>query len=964
MLRRLLRVHGTLLLLALSCASWAQDTGSVAGAVVSTWDGAPLNAVVVTVRGTTLAVQTGADGKYRLSSVPPGEQVLRFSKSGYATAVVAEVRVLPGQATTVNAHLRPEFFEMEEYEVTAEQINEQTAEILIERQESSGLIDAVGSEQFSRLGAGDAADIVSKLPGITVTDGKNPVVRGLNERYVGITLNGAEVPSADPYRKSAQLDLFPAGLIDRVVVRKSFTPDQPGNATGGGVNIVTKSFPEKGTVGFGFGTDVNTRTTGKDGFLSYKGGGTDWLGTDDGTRALPGSFLAPVPNLISTTVPRNNPAFGQQVATAQTLQAMTEELGSVDFAPIRERAAPNYNGNVSLGDTVEVLDRKLGMFGGLTYKSTRQLNEGISQRFVPGSVPGQLIQRKGYTDTRGIEEISWAAVANVAYQLSDQHEIGFNFLYNQNSEDVARQQVGFDNDSSNYFPYNLNRLHWTERNLTTYQLRGTHELPALGDLKVDWIAALSDTSQDEPDARFFNFAQSGDSFEAQGNFLPTPTQPTRYFRELSENNRNLKLDLTKPVRSWIDEEGALQFGAFGSDSIRDFSDREIYYTGDFGQGSPFPFTGDPNAFLPIGSTSPSVRTNRNGSLAYSWWRVVQGRASFYDAEQSLRAAYFMFDMPVAKRFKLMSGFRLESTRIGVNSISALPSAVTGQTDNTVDIKQTDVLPATSLTWTLITNMSVRISYGQTVARPSFREFAAYRSYDPVLDELLEGNPRLKMAAIDNYDLRWEWFPETGSVLAVSLFYKQLQNAIEKQFITTDGEIISYVNRPEAEVMGVEIEARHSLGFLTDQLSGVSLGMNAAVIESEVGLTPSEVQNHVQFLGDGSPTRQLYDQSPYIINADATWDIKDWGTSMTVSYSVFGPRITIAGLAVPDIYEQTAPSLDFIVSQKIGKNVKLKFGAKNLLDPRIERTYGEKADGPLYSTYRKGMSFGLSISCEF
>src|SRR6185503_15189937 len=102
--------------------------------VVNTWDGTPLPSVTVTVRATTLAVQTDANGRYELKNVPPGEQVLRFFKAGFAAVVVTDVRVLAGQTTTVNGNLRPEFYELEEYEVTAEVLTEQTTAILIDKQ--------------------------------------------------------------------------------------------------------------------------------------------------------------------------------------------------------------------------------------------------------------------------------------------------------------------------------------------------------------------------------------------------------------------------------------------------------------------------------------------------------------------------------------------------------------------------------------------------------------------------------------------------------------------------------------------------------------------------------------------------------------------------------------------------------------------------------------------------------------
>ena len=152
----------------LPLVSWAQDAGAVSGIVVSTWDGTPVGGATITVRGTTLAAQTDSTGKYQLNSVPPGEQVLRFSKSGFAAVVVTDVRVIPGQTTTVNGNLRPEFYEMEEFEVTAEEFQQQTEQIIFERQNSSSMMDAIGSERLSSLGVNDAAAALGKVTGASV----------------------------------------------------------------------------------------------------------------------------------------------------------------------------------------------------------------------------------------------------------------------------------------------------------------------------------------------------------------------------------------------------------------------------------------------------------------------------------------------------------------------------------------------------------------------------------------------------------------------------------------------------------------------------------------------------------------------------------------------------------------------------------------------------------------------------
>ena len=111
------------------------------------------------------------------------------------------------------------------------------------------------------------------------------------------------------------------------------------------------------------------------------------------------------------------------------------------------------------------------------------------------------------------------------------------------------------------------------------------------------------------------------------------------------------------------------------------------------------------------------------------------------------------------------------------------------------------------------------------------------------------------------------------------------------------------------------------------------------------------------------TRPLADQSPYIINLDLTYDNPRWGTTLSLNYNIFGPRLLITSLNSPDVYEQPAPQFDVTVSQRIGRNLKLKFSARNLLDPEIKRTYGED-EVAIYSSYTRGRTFSLSLNCEF
>jgi outer membrane receptor protein involved in Fe transport len=264
-------------------------------------------------------------------------------------------------------------------------------------------------------------------------------------------------------------------------------------------------------------------------------------------------------------------------------------------------------------------------------------------------------------------------------------------------------------------------------------------------------------------------------------------------------------------------------------------------------------------------------------------------------------------------------------------------------------------------------MNVRASWSQTLARPTYREFASYRSYDVTGDEILQGNPSLTLTHCENYDLRWEWFPHAGDVLSVGGFYKNLTAPIERIALDRLGDIVTYTNQPTATVFGIEFEARKNLRSLADWLEPVSLGVNFAWIASEIANSSAAMAEKLTTTGRAAKSRPLYDQSPYVLNADISYESKRSGTIVSVVFNQAGERLYLVNNTGYDVYEQPAPQLDFILSQKLGKAWKLKFSAKNLLDPEFKRIYGQAGELKgefVYGSYRKGMTFGLSLSRDF
>jgi TonB-dependent receptor len=837
-----------------------------------------------------------------------------------------------------------------------------TAKLLAERQSAKSVSDSIGSEAIERGTSSDVGDVVTKVTGTTIVDGKFAVVRGLSDRYTATTLNGGEIPTPDPYRRQVQLDIFPAKVVQSVNVTKTFTPDLPGSFVGGLIDIRTKSFPEQFNFSSSAGVSYNTQANLNDKFITDEGGSYDPVALGAKTRALPGILKNASPAPPPPRPPRNESqaSADQRRSQADTLAAMTRSFSTTVMGPIEEKSGMNWNFNMALGDTVRMFERPLGYFVGFDYRNVYSFyDDGVQSRFNADLSPD-----KDLTETRGIHEVSWTAVVSLAYQLNPDNQIDFTFLFNQSADDVARAAQGqdFSTGSPDQTLHQL-VLDYVERNLTTYQLRGQHLFPEINDLKVEWLGALSTTYQDEPDERFFNYwtypTESGGTANRFDNALPQPQRPTRFFRTVNEDNKNVKLDVTQPFRQWALLESSVKMGGYYNQATRQFDERTFTYQS---QNNDVPWL---NGGVPNNYITPSVLgyqtqyiPSRGTNFVFSRYINSELGNSTYDGELKVPAAYGMMDLPLRDDVHLIGGARVEKTDLTITTVTPLIP----QGTNTV-IDQTDVLPSVGFLWNIGSNMNLRLNYSQTIARPAFRELAPVRVYDIVNDIIYVGNPDLKIVDSQNYDARWEWFPRPGEVVSVGAFFKQLKNPIEQYALTLENSVITFTNRDKAIVLGVELEGRTALDILDANLANFSVGGNFSVIYSRVQLTDTELFNKRQYDPSTPDSRPLYDQSPYIVNVDLTYSNPSSGTTATLSANLAGERIYFTSAAGPDVYDHPPVLLDFVISQQLSRHWKAKFTARNLLNSPVLRTYGD-GDSPIYTRYTRGLTFGLSLSCDY
>lgn len=961
--------------------AWAQDAaanGRIAGKILNASTGMSVPSATVTVAGTGLSATTALDGSYVLDDVPAGTQDVSVTRDGYQTANVTGVVVTAGETARIDAPLNPvaeQIITMEAFSVAAAVVQQSGLGLLLARQKAVAVSDAIASDEISRLAVGNAAEALGKTPGTSVVDGKYVVIRGLGDRYTNTQMNGTSVPSADPDRRAVQMDQFPSDVIDSITTLKSFTPDQPGAFSGGSVNIKTKSFPEEFFLTLSAKTAFTTTVTGEP-ILGVPGGGKDWQGRDDGTRGLSSAVPNPMPPSLTTTTAQLAARTGN-FGPAEQLDALSKGFHNATFFPRSRKARPDSGFGVAIGDSISLENgQTYGYVASLSYeRSTQHYTDGITGRYAQGSVnpasPSFVdISRVFTTDvsaynfaaayrqfpnvpggkpafgvTQSSENVDWGSYLQLSWRPRYNHEFVATFFHNQSAEDRVQRGVGeaVRSDSGGEFRENYDLL-YTERGVTSFQLSGKSNLESWNDATLEWRASLSRSTQDQPDYRNFEFKWS---FTLQ-EFDPSGITNSRYFRELQEESRDVAVDFTRPFALAGGRSFTLKTGLAHTDGDRTNRERAFSIEG-ANTRTRASIEAYPN---PVGITARTPNSVAFGTVM----REIPANLN-YDGEQTFTAGYVMGDYQWSSAWRAIGGLRYERTEL-----STRPLPVPGVTVRRGEIRQSDALPAVALVWTPRERQNIRASYGRTLARPTFRELADVVNYEAFTDEFIGGNPDLELTMIDNLDLRWERFPRGGEVLAASLFCKRLQNPIEQIF--ADGRIFPN-NVETGTVYGVELEARRKLDVLNARLENVTVGFNASLIASEVKISPRELKLIRAVFPQAKDTRALFGQSPYLVNLDVSWAVPAWGSTFTGIYGVSGERLDLVTTgALPDVFEQPAPAVDFVWSQRLSRRFKLKVTAKNLLDPAREKTLEHAGVIYRYQSFHRGRTFSAGVTYEF
>lgn len=924
--------------------------GKLTGTVLDK-DGFPIPGASVVVAGTSNGVATDLKGNFTLNDVPTRTFSVEVSCISYAKMRISDITVRAGQTKPLDVVLQDDTEQLQEVVVTAS-YNKASANGLYAKQKAMvAMSDGVSADLIKKTSDNNVAQVLKRVAGVTIDNGKYVTVRGMGERYNNVQLNGATLPSTEPNRRNFSFDVIPTGLIDNVTIAKTFTPDLPGEFTGGLVEVQTLAVPEKKFVNVSVGTGMNTISTGKD-FLSNQRFGSDWfLGEIDDRKWYAGQDEEVTKQSMVNAGNKNT--WGLRKFKGMPVQNYSLTVG-----------APFAFGN----------DQKIGVVAALTYRNEQTREEIEEAHFLSLDT----IFKPGNTYKFAT---SVGAVANVGWEMPG-HKITWRNLFNNRFTHTNRERY-INSEYEHYKAVEQYSAPLISRVMQT-QLDGEHHI--FDDrLIFTWNGSYNKSKRTSPDDRYatgYVVGKDDDNPQKIDWLLSTMygggklRESHTMYGNLDENKKNIAADLAYPFIV-ANNKQQIKMGYMGN--FRHAEYEQIYLKPQGGNLN-IPFYGTPiNEFF-------APEHFNDGTLEYIVGRSLS-EADYYKGDQTIHAGYLMGEFTFLRKLHFTGGVRMEKGNTEVNTKYWEPSAKNGAgayVDTLQAVKKTDWLPAGTLVYNITDNINVRAAYSKTIARPDFRELTPV-VYFNVDDRItVKNEKRIEQSYSNNYDVRLEWYPQAGEVVSVSAFYKKFKKPVELvTYALSQTEMMQFsFNLDDASVKGIELNVRKSLGFIAPApfLQNLYVSANATFIKGDVTYNLDELMGSSEVQKD-TRKRPLQGLSPYTVNAGLTYQGKILGAAL--NYGRNGRKLVMAGeQAQFDQFEASRNVLDLQISARFLKErLEIKFNASDLLNEDIivyrnckyveNKGYIDLTSDMNYNTgdwvmsrINKGVNLSLSVGYKF
>ncbi|MEM6522598.1 MAG: TonB-dependent receptor [Bacteroidota bacterium] len=979
--------------------------GTIRGKVIDAANGEPMFSVTVLIEGTSIGAVTDFEGAFEIKA-DPGTYNIQASFISYATVKVTGIEVKVGEVTFINQITMSEDVEqLAEVVITAEAIRNTEEALQLVKRKSANVLDGISAASFRKIGDGDAGAAAKRVTGVSVEGGKYVYVRGLGDRYTKTTQNGMDIPGLDPDRNSIQIDIFPTNLIDNMVILKTFTPELPADFTGGIVNIETKDFPEEKIFDVSFGMEYNPSMHFNSDYIDYEGSNTDWLGFDDGERALPA-------NANSTSLPRPDIIPGNR--TPESDQVVNDFLNQ--FSPtmgvVPETSFMNYSLGLTIANQFELPN---GNNIGYLFTGNYKNNTVFYDDAFFGEYQNDINDREREEFQRAFtidgilaeNNVLLGGLAGLAYK-TDRSKYRFTVMRLQNGEsrsgDFDLIDDGDATGKSDFIGFSEN-LEYNERSITNFFLNGEHHF---SDDKwvVDWRGSATLSVQDDPDIRQTPFTALSDDLNNPVFNAGAAGNPTRLWRELEEINVVGKVDLTNNLEIF-GRDGKIKFGISQTFKERDY--RIVDFNLNF-DGVGFDWSGEGidvwtsetlypagPVFLVSGFNDPNPNEyngkifNTAGYVSVEISPTEKLKAVFGVRAENFVQRHTGRDQEAAGYIegRLNDGLTLDQAVAEVKAAkeAAIADPELDDLGNVLDddkvLDALDFFPSVNLIYSLKEEQNLRLSYSRTIARPSFKELSFAQIFDPVSNRIFNGglfpidswDGNLVETLIDNIDLRWEVFMDRGQTYSISAFYKSFDNPIELVRMPLQRTNVEYQPRNvgNGQLFGMEFEFRKALDFISPNWS---VNGNVTIVESIIDMQEAELTNRTINSRDGEEiddTRNMAGQAPWIVNTGISYTNYDKGLDAGLFYNVKGPTLVIVGGGLdPDVFSQPFHSLNFNMNKTFANEKwALNFGVSNLLNDKLEQffersfsNFEDSSPNEVFQRFSPGVSISAGVKYSF
>ena len=903
--------------LLISVIGFTQNKGIIAGTLTDKdLNNESLPFANVSIKGTNIGVTTDETGKYSIT-IEAGTYTVQFSFLGYET-IEEKVEVKAGETVTVNKALGSGSYQLKDVVIQNNVSREKETALLLEQKNAVEMKQAIGAQELSRKGVGDAAGAVSKTTGVSQQDGvKNVFVRGLGDRYNSTSLNGLPLPSEDPEYKNIALQFFTTDIIKNINVNKTFNSSLYGDVSGANIDIASKELEKSSVLSISVGNGFNSNAIKADTFLVADG--TNYFG-----------FL--------------------KNGTGYPITNLNIHNFDTGFKPETRGNVVNTNFSINAGKKFKIGENSLSVFGVIQSSSEYLYSEGITRAV------NSIGQRTSIdADFKKYDyNASQSGLVNVKYKFGTGKSITYNGLYVHDNKESVGDYLGFKqgiSDDQNANKSFLRRQQTNNNILFSNQLLFDYKVSEKWDSNVSVSYNTIDASEPDRKTNSYDFREDINSYVVATN---SSNLNQRFFSTLNEKDLAGKVEFTYTFNPNNELEKKLTFGGNYRKTDRNFENTNFNYNFRFNTSV-------------IDINNPDAVFNQQ-NIDNGNYTLITGYGSgsnafdpfYYTGKRDIVAGYAQFIYPVNNKLTLQVGLRNENVKQKVEFRTSLSESSNPNVGPSINNKNY-FSPSILAKYNLSDKNAIRFAASQTYTYPQFKETAPFL-YEGVNFNTF-GN-KLVPSTNYNFDLKYDFYISKSEIFSIGTFYKFIQDPINRIRVSSAGNDLSYVNLGNAFATGFEVEARKSIYKVDEgtKKRNFDFGLNLSYLYTNVKVEDNPNDN-ITILPTNKESK-LEGASPLLINSDISYSFSNEKNSLTTSlvFNYFYDRVYSIGTSDNEnIVEKAVPTLDFInkfefVKNKIGMNLSF----KNILNPSLKLTQAVTIANPdnitesVIGSYKKGL----------